>query len=228
MDAGRSLGARLRPLTTWLGRIFHPLWSFVHTRLFRSRRRAGLAAPFVVIGLLLGTGLPPLVTLANALNDYRVLSTLGTDGLHHLLAAKDELTGSSGSSGALGSSLPGLDQLTSIFTSSTSDAAAAAAANARYQYLAQRQPGTYNPVTVTVHPAPSMTKVGLGDQQFSATADQNRLFAYGAPPAATPTPTPTPKPTPTATPKPTPPPAAGGTPTTPATPATAPNLQQAL
>ncbi len=229
MDAGRSLGTRLRgwlrPLTAWLTWAFHPFWSLIHTRLFRSRRRAGIAATFVVIAVLLVTALPPLVTLVNALNDYRVLSTLGDDGLHHLLAAKDELTGSSGSSGSsasLGSSLSGLDQLTGFLT----PAPPAAAANAPYQYLMQRQPGTANPVSVTVHPAPSMTKAGLGDKQFSATVDQNRLFAYGAPPTPPPAATPTPTPTPPLTPTPKPTPGAGGG--TPATPASTANLQQAV
>jgi hypothetical protein len=164
--------------------------------------------------VLLVTILPPLVTLVNALNDYHELSTLGEDGLHHLLAAKDDLTGTSTSSS--GSSFGALDQLTGFFSSS----ATAAAGNAPYEYLMQRQPGTAYPVTVTVHPAPSMAKAGLGEKQFTASLDANALFGYGASqPAATPTPTPspTPSPTPTGT------PGAGGSPSS-----TTANLQNAV
>jgi hypothetical protein len=151
------------------------------------RRRTGVLAIVIVVAILLATLLPPLVTLAGALNDYRQLSALGSSGLHHLLAAKDDLSG-----------LSGLDQIQKLLQPQ-----ADATPNGAYNYLMQRQSGTAYAASVTVHPAPKMAGAGVKDQRFATTLDKNTLFSYDVPPApATPTPTPAPSPTPTASPTP--------------------------
>ncbi|HEX6818571.1 MAG TPA: DUF4012 domain-containing protein, partial [Ktedonobacterales bacterium] len=191
LDTAQATSAGvLRGLQPFTGRLAHvvlPLWVFLQTKLFRAHR-TGVLATVVVISLLLGAILPPLLTLSSALSDYHQLSTLGDDGLHHLLTAKDDLSG-------LLSNVSGLDSVSGLLSTPP-----AAAITAPYEYEMQRQSGTDYPVSVTVHPSPSMIKAGAQDQQFSTTLDQNTTFAYGAPPAAptaTPTPTPTPAPSPT-------------------------------
>ena len=191
LEAGRTASGEvlrgLQPITTRVARAFHPLWIFVHTKLFRSRRRTGFLATLVVIAVLLAAVLPPLVTLSNALGDYHELSSLGEDGLHHLLAAKDDLSG-------LTSNLSGLSTLNDALSTSSS---ATAPDTAPYQYDMQRQSGTDYPVAVTVHAAPNMAKAGIADKQFTATISQDTTFDYGAQPTPTPSPTPAPSPSPT-------------------------------
>jgi hypothetical protein len=140
----------------------------------------------VVVSVLLGTLLPPLLSLQTAFADYQQLRALGDSGLRHLLAARDDLSGLSG--------LAGLQQFVS--------SAPVAAPNAPYTYLMQRQSGTSYDASLTIHPAPKMAKAGLKQQQFNATIDRNVPFSYGAPPPpaqpATATPTSSPSPTSTA------------------------------
>src|SRR5262249_28705132 len=55
------------------------------------RKRVWLAAILIVVLLL--ALLPPIVTVVRAAQDYQQLKALGESGIHHLLAAKDDLSG---------------------------------------------------------------------------------------------------------------------------------------
>jgi len=142
-----------------------------------TRRRKGIVAALLIFVVVLGVLVPPLVALASALNDYRTLKSLGESGLHHLLAARDDL----GDLSSLGGFLSPSGQ---------------AAPDAAYQYDLQRQSGTAYPVTVTVHPSPKLARAGTAAQQFTTTLDKNATLRYGPVAKPAPTPSPTPSPTP--------------------------------
>jgi hypothetical protein len=105
------------------------------------RKRVWLAALLIIVLLL--ALLPPIVTVVRASQDYQQLKGLGESGIHHLLAAKDDLAGVDTSQ---------LDGFSSLLNPNP-----VAAPNAPYSYLAGRQAGTFYDVKVTVHPSPQLS-----------------------------------------------------------------------
>ena len=148
------------------------------------RKRVWLAALLIVV--LLVALLPPIVTVVRASQDYQQLKALGESGIHHLLAAKDDLASVDTSQ---------LDGLSSLLNPSP-----VAATNAPYSYLVGRQAGTFYDVKVTVHPSPQLRAAGIGTTTYNATVGADTTFTMTPPAKATPTPTPTPSPSPTTTP----------------------------
>lgn len=175
----------------------------------------------ISLGLLLILAIPVAVALVSAARDYSTLKGLGESGVAHLLAVKDDLTGqSSGASSSSSSSSSSSTSLSSLGGSGTSAALLAtlqslmaapgpSVNNPAYTYLAQRQSGTFNPLTVTVQPAKGVASEGKKTVTFSTTLANNTYFALGGQPKPKPTPSPTS--TPTATPTATSTPTTGGT-----------------
>src|SRR5262245_32081745 len=147
------------------------------------RKRVWLAALLIIVLLL--ALLPPIVTVVRASQDYQQLKGLGESGIHHLLAAKDDLAGVDTSQ---------LDGFSSLLNPNP------VAQNAPYSYLVGRQAGTFYNVKVTVHPSPKLRAAGIGDTTYNATVGADTTFTLTPPAKATPTPTPTPSPSPTTTP----------------------------
>lgn len=174
-----------------------------------SRRRATVVA-LVSLGLLLILAIPVSLEAVNAARDYSALKGLAQSGLTHLLAVKDDLAGQSGASSSTSSS-------TSTLGGSGKSAALLASVQAllatpglpvkdpAYTYLAQRQSGTFYPLTVTVQPAKGVSSEGSKTKAFQTTLATGTYFTLGGQPVATPTattastPTATPKATPSAT-----------------------------
>jgi hypothetical protein len=143
------------------------------------RKRVWLAAILIIV--LLVALLPPIVTVVRAAQDYQQLKGLGESGIHHLLAAKDDLAGVDTSE------LGGLSSLLSPNS--------AVAPNAPYSYLAGRQAGTFYDIKVTVHPSAQLAAAGIGDTTYTSNVGTDTTFTMTPPAKATPTPTPTPSPT---------------------------------
>jgi hypothetical protein len=142
------------------------------------RKRVWLAAILIVVLLL--AMLPPIVTVVRAAQDYQQLKGLGESGIHHLLAAKDDLAGVDTSQ---------LDGVSSLLNPNP------VAPNAPYSYLVGRQAGTFYNVKVTVHPSPKLRAAGIGTTTYNATVGADTTFTMTPPAKATPTPTPSPSPT---------------------------------
>ena len=117
----------------------------------------------------------------------------------HLLAVKDDLTGQSSGGSSSSSSSSTSTSLSSLGGSGTSAALLAtlqslmaapgpSVNNPAYTYLAQRQSGTFNPLTVTVQPAKGVASEGKKTVTFSTTLANNTYFALGGQPKPKPTP----------------------------------------
>jgi hypothetical protein len=174
-------------------------------RLWPKRKGARIAL-IVTLLLLVSLALPAVYAVSTALNDYRTLKALGTDGIARLTAVRTDLLGASNSSsaassGASSTSLPGsgvLDELQTLLT-----LPGPKVIDPAYTYLAQRQGGTLYPIQVTVHPAKGVSAEGTKTKTWRATVTSNTYFALGGSPnpaAATPTPTASATATPSATP----------------------------
>ncbi|HEX8996628.1 MAG TPA: DUF4012 domain-containing protein [Ktedonobacterales bacterium] len=151
---------------------------------------------YISLTLLIVLGVPILLALLGAAHDYTTIKGLGQDGVTHLLAVKSDLTGQSGSGGSSGSSST-LSRLAGGSGSSSGLLAALqtllatpgpAVSNPAYTYLAQRQSGTFNPLTVSVRPAKGVSAEGSSTATYSTTLATNTYFALGGQPIATPTP----------------------------------------
>jgi hypothetical protein len=141
------------------------------------RKRVWLAALLIIV--LLVALLPPIVTVVRAAQDYQQLKGLGESGIHHLLAAKDDLAGVDTSQ---------LDGFSSLLNANP-------VATAPYSYLVGRQAGTFYDVKVTVHPSPQLAAAGIGQTTYNANVGADTTFTLTPPAKATPTPSPTPSPT---------------------------------
>jgi hypothetical protein len=144
------------------------------------RKRVWLAALLIIV--LLVALLPPIVTVVRAAQDYEELKGLGESGIHHLLAAKDDLAGIDTSQ---------LDGFSSLLNPNP-----VAPPNAPYSYLVGRQAGTFYDVKVTVHPTPQLAAAGIGDTTYATNVGTDTTFNMTPPAKTTPTPTPSPSPTP--------------------------------
>ena len=151
-------------------------------------------AAFISLALLLILGIPLLVSIASAVHDYTTLKGLGQSAVAHLLAAKDDLTGHSSSSDS------GTSASLSALTHGSGTTAEVLSAvqllletpgpdvtGPAYTYLAQRQSGTFYPLTVTVQPAKGVASEGTATQTFKTTLSDNTYFALGGQPTPTPT-----------------------------------------
>ena len=168
------------------------------TRRLGGRRR-GLIA-LISLALLLVLATPVALAAVSAAHDYTTLKGLGESGLAHLLAVKSDLTGKTTSSGSGSSSASALPSLSSLTSGSGTTATLLAAVQAlltppgpnvtdpAYTYLAQRQSGTFYPLSVTVQPAKGVAADGGKTVNFKATVNSNTYFAVGGQPIATPTP----------------------------------------
>src|SRR5215831_8692052 len=143
------------------------------------RKRVWLAA--LLVSALLLALLPPIVTVVRASQDYQQLKGLGESGIHHLLAAKDDLAGVDTSQ---------LGGFSSLLNPNP-----VAAPTAPYSYLVGRQAGTFYDVKVTVHPSPQLKAAGIGDTTYTANVGTDTTFTMTPPVKAAPTPTPSPSPT---------------------------------
>jgi hypothetical protein len=143
------------------------------------RKRVWLAGLLIVV--LLVALLPPIVTVVRAAQDYQQLKALGESGIHHLLAAKDDLAGIDTSE---------LDGFSSLLNANP-----VAATNAPYSYLIGRQAGTFYNTKVTVHPSSQLRAAGIGDTTYNATVGTDTTITMTPPAKVTPTPTPSPSPT---------------------------------
>jgi len=171
-----------------------------------GRRRRGTLIALVSLGLLLILAIPLALEAVSAANDYSTLKGMAQSGLTHLLAVKGDLTGQSGAAGsptstattstatsALGGSGTTTALLTSIQAMLTPPGPAVK--NPAYTYLAQRQSGTFYPLTVTVQPAKGVSAEGSKTAAFKTTLGTSAYFTLGGQPVATPTATPTSAPT---------------------------------
>ena len=143
------------------------------------RKRVWLAGLLIVV--LLVALLPPIVTVVRAAQDYQQLKALGESGIHHLLAAKDDLSGIDTSE---------LDGFSSLLNANP-----VVAPNAPYSYLLGRQAGTFYDAKVTVHSSSQLKAAGIGDATYTANVGTDTTFTMTPPAKATPTPSPTPSPT---------------------------------
>jgi uncharacterized protein DUF4012 len=143
------------------------------------RKRVWLAGLLIVV--LLVALLPPIVTVVRAAQDYQTLKALGESGIHHLLAAKDDLSGIDTSE---------LDGFSSLLNANP-----AVAPNAPYSYLLGRQAGTFYDAKVTVHSSSQLKAAGIGDATYTTNVGTDTTFTMTPPAKATPTPSPTPSPT---------------------------------
>ncbi|MDE3231218.1 MAG: hypothetical protein KGO05_15170, partial [Chloroflexota bacterium] len=180
----------------------------------RPRRRLpegrGPLIAAVSMGLLLILGIPLLVALAGAAHDYTTLKGLGESGMAHLLAVKSDLSGqpASGSGASSASSSSSLSALggsgkTAGLLATLEELLATPGPNVTdpaYTYLAQRQGGTFNPLTVTIHPAKGVSAEGTKTATFTTTLAGPTYFALGGKPKPTPTPVPAASATPATTP----------------------------
>jgi hypothetical protein len=162
------------------------LWRSRVTRRIPPQRSLPPWAVPVIIAVLLAILLPSVLAIASVFEDYSSLRNLGESGMRHLLNAKADLSGILGGISANNS-------LSSLLNDS-------AMGDAPYTYFVQRQGGTSNQVSVTIHPASNMPK-SIKAKNYQLTLDTNTALTLGGTPpttAAT-TPTPTPKPGATAT-----------------------------
>lgn len=148
----------------------------------------------VSLALLLILGIPLLVSLASAVHDYTSLKGLGQSAVNHLLAAKDDLTGhKSSGSGATSASLSALANGSGTTAELLSaiqlllETPGPDVTGPAYTYLAQRQSGTFYPLTVTVQPAKGVASEGRAPTTFKTTLTDNTYFALGGQPTPTPT-----------------------------------------
>lgn len=163
----------------------------------RPRRpRMGRRAALISLALLIVLGLPALLGAVSAIHDYTTLKSLGQSGITSLLAVKGDLTGkpsaslSGGSSSASLSSLTGGSGTTASLVKAIQMLLAAPGpdvASPAYTYLAQRQSGTFYPLTVTVQPAKGVPSEGDKPVTFTTTLATNTYFALGGQPIPTPT-----------------------------------------
>jgi hypothetical protein len=160
------------------------------------RRRMGRRGALISLALLVVLGIPALLGLLSAIHDYTSLKSLGESGITSLLAVKGDLTGQSGSSISGGASSASLSSLTggSGTTASLLTAIRTLLAtpgpdmtSPAYTYLAQRQGGTFYPLTVTVQPAKGVAAEGDKPVTFKTTLATNTYFALGGQPVPTPT-----------------------------------------
>src|SRR5487761_2315548 len=166
-----------------------------------ERFKRGGRGAMISLGLLLILGIPLLLTVVSAAHDYTTLKGLGESGISHLLAVKSDLTGHASSSASSTSSTLSTTSVLAALHSLLATPGPAVS-NPAYTYLAQRQSGTFYPVSVTVQPAKGVAAEGSKPVTFNATIAKNTYFALGGQPIATPTPTAagTPTATPTTTP----------------------------
>ncbi|MFI5278515.1 MAG: hypothetical protein ACHQ1E_14675, partial [Ktedonobacterales bacterium] len=149
----------------------------------------------ISVALLLILGIPLLLTLGSAVHDYTTLKGLGQSAVNHLLATKDDLTGhtSSSSSGATSASLSSLAHGSGTTAELLSaiqlllETPGPDVTGPAYTYLAQRQSGTFYPLTVTVQPAKGIASEGSAPTTFKTTLSDNTFFALGGQPTPTPT-----------------------------------------
>ena len=166
------------------------LWRDRTARRLGPIRRLPRWAVVVIVVVLLAILLPSMVAVVSAAQDYSTLKSLGQSGVRHLLNAKNDLSGL-------------LDGVTSNNTSLTSLLDGEALGDAPYTYFLQRQGGTLDQATITIHPSSDMPK-SIKAATYHQVIDTNTALTLGDKTAtssnATATPTATPTGTATATP----------------------------
>ena len=118
------------------------LWRGRVTRRLPPKRSLPPWAVPVIIAVLLAILLPSVLAVASVFADYTSLKNLGESGMRHLLNAKSDLSGIMGG-------ISSNNALSSLLNDN-------AMGDAPYIYFVQRQGGTSNQVSVTIHPASNM------------------------------------------------------------------------
>jgi len=172
-----ALGESRRPQT--------PLTPQQRTR--RHRRRLIVAA--VSGALLLALIIPSLVALAAGYQDYSTIKGLGEDGLRHLLAVRDDLSGllpQSSSSGGSSTFSSTLCQriLSGDLPTSLTGLAKPDVLNPAYTLLVERQGGVFNNAQVTIHPAKGVSADGAKSVTYDQTVGTNSAYTIGGTPVA--------------------------------------------
>ncbi len=170
-----------------------------------QRRRKRWIVAAVSGALLLALIIPSLVTLAAGYQDYTTIKGLGEDGLHHLLAVRDDLAGllpqSSSASGGSSTLSSTLCQriLSGDLPTSLTGLAQPDVQNPAYTLLAERQGGVFNNVQITIHPAKGVSADGTKSVTYNQTLGTNTAYTIGGTPVAQVGPTATSTATPSAT-----------------------------
>jgi hypothetical protein len=162
-------------------------WRSRATRRLTPKRPLPNWAIPVIIAVLLAIVLPSVLAVAAAVQDYSSLKNLGQSGVRHLLNAKTDLSGlldGVSSNGSLSSLLNG---------------SGSTLGDAPYTLFVQRQGGTLNQVTVTIHPASNMAK-SIKTTTYRQTIDTNTALTLGGTAPATSSTKASPTPTATTTP----------------------------
>lgn len=168
------------------------------------RRRKRLIIAAVSGALLLALLIPSLVALATGYQDYSSIKGLGEDGLRHLLAVRDDLSGLlPQSSGGTGSSALSTNLCQRILVgdlpTSLTGLVKPDVQNPAYTLLVERQGGVFNNAQVTIHPAKGVSADGTKSVTYTQTVGTNTAYTIGGTPVAQITATPTATATPSAT-----------------------------
>jgi len=154
----------------------------------RRRRRLIIAA--VSGALLLALLIPSLVAIATGYQDYSTIKGLGEDGLRHLLAVRDDLSGllpqSSGGTGSATLSTTLCQRiLAGDLPTSLTGLAQPTVQNPAYTLLVERQGGVYNTAQITIHPAKGVSAEGTKPVTYNQTVGTNTAYTIGGAPVAT-------------------------------------------